>query len=318
MKAFAIDLGGSHAQCALVEDRLILATQAISIDPNASLASVLPAFAQTLRQLALQVETSLDDIAGIALGFCGLVNSRTGRVTSTNKKYEDAPALDLSAWAQAELGMPFFIENDARLALLGEWYAGAAAGFDDVVMVTLGTGIGGVAMIGGRLLSGKHFQAGCLGGHLPVRVGGERCTCGATGCAESEASGWALPRVCLQWPGFDTSLLAHLELNFENLFRCASQGDAVATAVRTHCLDVWSVNAVALVHAYDPELLVYGGGVMRGGQFLLPLLQKYVARHAWTPWGTVQVRAAQLGNEAALLGAVPFIASSGQEIIHVR
>ncbi len=77
------------------------------------------------------------------------------------------------------------------MALLGERYAGAGRGFDDIVMTTLGTGIGGAAMIGGKLLRGKHAQAGCLGGHIPVKFGGRQCTCGAIGCAEAEASGWS-------------------------------------------------------------------------------------------------------------------------------
>ena len=173
-------------------------------------------------------------------------------------------------------------------------------------------------MIDGRLLIGKHFQAGCLGGHLPVRFDGERCTCGAIGCAESEAAGWSLGRICHGWPGFAASILADNDLNFENLFRCAEAGDAVALGVREHCLKVWAVNAVALIHAYDPELLVYGGGVMRGGDVVLKYVQDYVMRYAWTPWGQVQVRAAVLGNDAALLGAVPLIAQSERSKAHVR
>jgi len=87
------------------------------------------------------------------------------------------------------------------MALLGERHAGAAAGCDDVVMVTLGTGVGGAAMIGGRLLRGRHFQAGCLGGHLPVRFDGRRCICGAVGCVETEASDGRCRRFAVPGPG---------------------------------------------------------------------------------------------------------------------
>jgi glucokinase len=107
-------------------------------------------------------------------------------------------------------------------------------------------------------------------------------------------------------------------LNFENLFRCAEQGDFVARAVREYCINVWCTNALGLVHAYDPELLVYGGGVMCGANSLVSRVQEYLAQYAWTPWGKVQVRAAKLGNEAALFGAVPLIAVSGQNIGYVR
>ena len=96
------------------------------------------------------------------------------RILSTSSKYDDGPEIDLVAWARAELDLPLRLENDARTALLGERYAGAGQGCDDIVMMTFGTGIGGAAMIGGRLLHGKHFQAGCLGGHFAADYRGRR------------------------------------------------------------------------------------------------------------------------------------------------
>ena len=148
--------------------------------------------------------------AGLAFGFCGLVDTVAGRVLSTNAKYDDAPGLDLPRWCRESFGLRFRIENDARLALLGERHAGAAQGTDDAVMMTLGTGIGGVALIGGRLLRGKHFQAGVLGGHLVADFEGRPCTCGGVGCVEAEASSWALPDICRATPGFEASALARV------------------------------------------------------------------------------------------------------------
>ena len=318
MKVLAIDLGGTHANCAIVEDKRVLRSQLVETSGHRRLEFTLPEFAKELRALAALEVTDFDEYAGIAIGFCGLIDGSKNRVVSTNAKYEDAPDVDLQAWATEELGLPLWLENDARMALLGEWYAGAAMGFNDVVMVTLGTGMGTAAMIDGRPLIGKHFQAGCLGGHFPVRLEGTRCTCGAVGCAESEAAGWSLPRICLEWPGFETSVLTNVEVNFENLFRCADAGDQVALSVREHCLKVWAANAVALVHAYDPEILVYGGGVMRSGNLVVTYVQDYVTRYAWTGWGKVKVGAAQLGNNAALLGAIPLIAQGSRSKVNVR
>jgi glucokinase len=318
MKALAVDLGGTHANCAIVEDKKVVRSQLVQTGGHARLEFTLPEFANTLRVLAAAEKMDFEELAGIAIGFCGLIDGAKKRVVSTNAKYEDAPDLDLQAWASLELGLPLWLENDARMALLGEWHAGAAMGSDDVVMVTLGTGMGTAAMIEGRVLKGKHFQAGCLGGHFPMRLEGARCTCGAVGCAESEAAGWSLPRICREWPGFETSLLATVELNFENLFRCAEANDHVAVSVREHCLKVWAANAVALIHAYDPEILVYGGGVMRSGDLVVKYVQDYVTRHAWTGWGKVRVAAAQLGNNAALLGAIPLIAQGSRSSANVR
>lgn len=300
MKILAVDLGGTHATCAVVEGTRILAREVVPLPGSLALADVLSAIAEPLSRL--KSEHGGD---AMGFGFCGLVNSRSARIASTNGKYTDGPNLDLSRWAMDRFGVPLRLENDARLALLGECYAGAAQGESDVVMFTLGTGIGGVAMIGGQLLRGKHEQAGVLAGHIPVTLQGRRCTCGALGCAESEASGWALPLVARNWPGFASSTLASRELDFENLFACSTAGDSVARAIVDHCLRVWAAAAVAAIHSFDPELLLYGGGVMRSADLILPFLQDYVSMNAWTPWGTVRVRAAQLGNDAALLGVVP-------------
>lgn len=309
MKALAIDLGGTHATCAVVEERRILGSEVVATDGAKGLKSVLPLFVKTLQAVIGRTGIASRDCAGLGFSFCGLVDARSGKVVSTNQKYDDAPELDLAAWARQEFGLPLRIENDARMALLGEWHAGAARGIDDVVMTTLGTGIGGAAMIAGQLLRGKHAQAGCLGGHLGVSFQGRTCTCGNIGCAEAEASGWALPLVARDTLGIASSALAkEPQINFEALFRVAAAGDAVAVAIRDRCLQVWASATVGLIHAYDPELVVFGGGVMRSADLILPFIQTYVEKHAWTPWGKVKVRAAQLQNNAGLMGAIPLLA----------
>jgi glucokinase len=311
MKALAVDLGGTHATCGLIDDRTIVDFETLDTDRARSLQATMPLIAESVRRLLKRASLDFRDCSGVAIGFAGLVDSRQGRVVSTNKKYEDAPSLDIPGWSCATFGLKLRIENDARMALLGECYGGAARGFADVVMMTLGTGIGGVAMIEGKLLRGKHAQAGCLGGHLPVLFNGRECNCGAIGCAESEASGWALPMVLREWPGISGSALAHYEnAGFKEIFEEAAKGDSIALAIREHCLRIWAVDAVALVHAYDPEIIVVGGGVMKSASIIIPYLQAYVQKHAWTPWGKVQVRAAELENHAGLVGAVPLLSES--------
>jgi glucokinase len=308
MKALALDIGGTHISCAIVDDRRMLATESISADSAQSLRSMLPLLANTLRNLMNRVSTSPTDCAGVAIAFPGIIDTRSGRILSTLKKYEDAPSLDLTAWSQTEFGLPLRIENDARMALLGERHSGAAVDHSDIVMMTLGTGIGGAAMIQGKLLRGVHAQAGSLGGHLPVAFEGRLCSCGNIGCAEAEAAGWSMPLVARAWPGFESSTLAQTaEINFRLLFEQAAQGDTVAVGLRDRCLNVWAANAVAQVHAYDPEVVLLGGGVMSSADVIVPYVEAYVHRHAWTPWGKPAIRAAQLGNDAALLGAVPLL-----------
>jgi len=309
--AIGIDLGGSHATIALVKDDRVLGSRHVSLDSAQPLRPALDLFAEAIRNLLAQLQMDATECEGLAVGFCGLADARIGRVVSTNQKYEDAPSIDFNAWCRQVFDLRFAIENDARMALLGERHAGAARGCDNVVMITLGTGIGGAAMIEGKLLRGKHVQAGCLGGHLPAKVGGRPCTCGAIGCLEAEASGWSLPFLAREWPGFSASKLAGQDtIDFKLLFETADAGDRVAVEILDYCLKVWATGAVGLIHAYDPEKIVIGGGVMRSAAVLLPYIQAYVTQHAWTPWGQVEVVAAQLGNDAGLFGAIPLLTGS--------
>ncbi len=308
MLALALDMGGTHIGCGVVRDHELLASSSRDFGRAESLAALLHSIAATLKTLLKHTGSTPGECAGLAIGFPGIVDTRTGRILSTLKKYEDATHLDLNRWSSENLGLALRLENDARMALLGEQYAGAARGVQDVVMITLGTGIGGAAMMLGKLVRGTHAQAGCLGGHLPVDFRGHACACGNIGCAEAEAAGWSLPRVIRDAPGFTESSLARASnLDFQVLFAAAEEGDGVALAVRQHCLSVWAANAVALIHAYDPEVVVFGGGVMQSADVILPFVQTHVEQHAWTTWGKPRVYSAMLGGNAALLGAVPLL-----------
>ena len=137
------------------------------------------------------------------------------------------------------------------------------------------------------------------------------CTCGAIGCLEAEASGWSLPFLAREWPGFSASKLAGQDtLDFKLLFETADAGDRVAVEILDYCLKVWATGAVGLIHAYDPERIVIGGGVMRSAAVIIPHIQAYVNQHAWTPWGKVEIVAAQLGNDAGLFGAIPLLSGN--------
>ena len=247
----------------------------------------------------------------VVLGFCGIVSVLEKRVLATNGKFEDAVNLDLAAWCRREFGLPFLLENDARLALLGEHAFGAARGSRDAVMVTLGSGVGGAALLDGRLLQSRHGLAGTICGHLPVVLDGRLCSCGNRGCAEAEASTAFLIEIYRdQAGGREGKLSGNRKIGFAEIFEAAEAGDHPAIAALDHCLRVWSALTVALIHAYDPEVVVFGGSVLKRASDILPRLQEYVGAYAWTPGRIVPLRAAALGSHAALLGAIPLIESS--------
>ncbi len=309
MSVLALELGGSHIGCALVAEGRIRAEAGMPTDARA-FADVLAPVERMLRRC---LQAGGTPATGLAVGYCGIVDGRTGEVLATLDKYPDLLRFDLAGWARERFHLPMRMENDTALALLGESRAGAARGVRDVVMVTLGTGIGGAAMLNGELLRSDHGQAGCLGGHFCVDHRGRLCACGAIGCAEAEASTSVLPLVCREAPGFAESALAgEPRLDFEALFRVAGTGDAVARAVAEHCLQVWSALTVSLIHAYGPELVLFGGGVMRAERDLLAPIRAYADRHTWrSSRGSARIEAAALGREAALLGGEALFADHG-------
>ena len=304
LSILAVDLGGSHLSCGIVEQRRVLAERTFSV-AALSAREVLIALEGMLCECLDEAGITASSAQGIAIGYPGIVCSSTNEILSPLNKYFDMSGEALTAWARCSFDLPLRLENDARLALLGEVWAGAAQGADDVVMVTLGTGIGGAAMIGGRLLGSKAGHAGSLGGHIPVRMDGRRCACGAIGCAEAEASTSTLPDLCRDWPGFATSSLSKKEpINFQALFSAVDARDAIAEQVLAYCLQIWSVLTVALIHAYGPELVIFGGGAMHRGEEILPPIRSYVEEHMWrTSRGLPRIEAAKLGPRAALLGA---------------
>lgn len=152
------------------------------------------------------------------------------------------------------------------------------------------------------MLRGSHGQAGVLGGHTTVRYGGRACSCGNLGCAEAEASTAFLRELAEADSDFATSRLAcEPILDFAAVFKHTAAGDAGALKLRDHSLGVLSTLAVNLIHAYDPAVVILGGGIMASADVILPAVSEYVRRHAHTPWGKVCVVAGELGDQAALV-----------------
>lgn len=301
MTILACDLGGTRLKIGVVRDGRVLAHTVEPAHSQHGLAPRLPVLKDAWLRLLHGLNLKLSDCAGASVAFPSLIDKETGRILVVYGKYADSLGIDMRAWVRTELGLPLVIENDARMALIGEWRAGAGRGCDNLVMITLGTGLGVCAIIEGRVLRGKHGQAGVLGGHLTVRYGGRLCTCGNLGCAEAEASTAFLRKLAESSPNWEQSSLRSLPLDYANVFAQATAGDACAVALRDHSLLVWSSLAVNLIHAYDPEMLILGGGIMSSGDQILPAITEYVNRHAHTPWGKVRIVPSALGDDAALV-----------------
>jgi glucokinase len=303
--AIGIDLGGTRVKIGLILGDELIAKTIIPARSSEGLAASLPAIETTISSMLFSQNVPASLFGGIGLGFPGLVDPKQKKILSTNKKYDDALEIDLQQWAADKWNVPLFIDNDARMAAVGEWKYGAGKGTDNLVVITIGTGIGTSAIIEGKLLRGKHFQAGCLGGHLSVDYKGAVCTCGNVGCMEAHAATWSIKQRVAESAGYSGSTLSAAEvIDFESLFKEAKNNDQLAQQIKEDCLEVWAAGIVNLIHAYDPEVVVIGGGVLNNRDEVMPYLIDKVKQHAWCPWGTVDIRPTSLLSDAGIFGAV--------------
>jgi glucokinase len=307
----AIDLGGTIIKIGLLNEGHLIDRSEIVAQSASGLKLQLPELEAAINQILLTNQVQKENVLGIGFSFAGLVDSVQNRILSTNQKYDDGPETDLVSWALEKWNWPLFAMNDARMALLGEWQHGAGKGYTELVAVTLGTGIGTAVLMNGELLIGKHFQSGNLGGHFVVNHNGTRCTCGNIGCVEAEASTWRLPSLLKEHPKFSESSIKDEEvLDFRALFSHAATNDLVANEVLEHCLSVWSAGIISMIHAFDPEMIILSGGIMKSSAIILPVLQEKVDQLAWTPWGKVKLVEAKYPDSAALYGADYLVRSS--------
>lgn len=298
------DLGGTNIKIGLIENDSLLKSVQIDATPGESVEHCLNLISHSAHMMLDESSFSKSDISGIGLAFPCIVDSQKMRVISEYVKYKNARDFDFNEWANEEWGVGLALENDAKAALLGEWKNGAGKGHENLVLLTFGTGIGSAVLMNGRLLNGANYMAGNLGGHMTINLHGNQCNCGSLGCLESEASTWSLPGILKCHALFENSMLAKMKpLDFKALFEAAECNDPLALEVRDHCLKSWGLGVVNMIHAYDPDKIILGGGVMKNHRKIIPFLQKIIGKHAWKPASEkVELVTASQFDHAAFFG----------------
>ncbi|MEV0650799.1 ROK family protein [Phytomonospora sp. NPDC050363] len=262
-----IDFGGSEIKLGVLDKGEALRTSTVPTGPGD-----VEETAAAARALIADVSPAVPLSAGIAVP--GVVDRAAGRLVKAHDKHPRLGGLDLIAWARESFGLAAVVENDARAALVGEITTGSAAGERNAVLMTLGTGIGTAAVIDGTVLRGAHDHAGILGGHLTVDLDGELCNCGNVGCAESIAGAWAIRR--------DLATRGDAVTDVKELVAAAEAGDAPAAALLDRAVRAWGATAVSLCHAYDPDVVILSGGILRAGTAVAAPIEAYVTEHLWT------------------------------------
>jgi glucokinase len=244
--------------------------------------------------LEAAVRAVLDDsVAAVGFGVPSRIDQRVGiAIASANIPLVGVPLRDVM---QERLGLPVAIENDANAAAIAEWVAGAGRGSTDMVMLTLGTGVGGGLILGGRPYRGS-IGAGVELGHVVLVHDGAPCSCGGRGHVEAYVSGSAADGVAQEAFGPDAD--AHL------LVRLANEGDPKAFELISEIGRKLGSTIGSLINTFDPELIVIGGGFAAAGDLLLAPAREVIAREALKPMrDSVRIVYAELGTSAGMVGA---------------
>jgi glucokinase len=286
MPVACIDFGGTTIKVGLLDGARVLASRSFpTVGSSQDLRNVRNAVDDMLYECTAAALGDRSAISGVGIAMPGVVDQQRGALIAAHDKYRYAIGMNVRAWAEQEFGAPAAIENDARAALIGEARHGCARNERDAVLIILGTGIGTAALLDGRLLRGAHDHAGILGGHVTVELDGPVCNCGNIGCAEAVASTWALERSIREHPRlgdsrWSTALRSGQPLELKDLID--SRDDVVSRDILDRFIRAWGAAIIGLCHAYDPNLVVVSGGVMRSADVILPQLTAYVHDHLWS------------------------------------
>lgn len=310
----AVDLGGSKIITALISppgeilDREYILTLADE-GPQAVISRML----SSIDSLLTRADLPPDSLPTICLAVAGIIDSAKGMIT-TSPNLPDWRNVPLREIVQEETGLETFLLNDASAAALGEHCFGAGRGVDDLIYLTVSTGVGGGIIIGGRLYLGVSGSAGELG-HITIDVNGPRCNCGNTGCLEVLASGKAVAREAKKAVSRGTkSIILELaegdpqNITARTVSEAAQKGDILALAIIAEAATYLGVGLVNLINAFNPRMIIIGGGMAKMGDMLLDPARKVVTERAFSlPVREVRIIPSQLDDNAAVSGAAAFV-----------
>ncbi|QOJ15409.1 MAG: ROK family protein [Planctomycetia bacterium] len=304
-----IDIGGTNIKGGVLDDQdRLLARSAVETRADEGFEASFARIVALIDELIAAAGVSRNAIAAVGVGVPGPMDHAAGVV-------RHAPNLD--GWVNIPLrrlltertGLPCFVENDANAAAFGEFVGGTQRAATDMVMLTLGTGIGGGVILGGRLVRGRFDNAGEVG-HMIVALGGRACPCGQRGCLERYASANAIRERLIEAvrAGEKSSLAPAVygsePLTAEDVCRAAQQGDEPSQRVWDEACRMLAAACVNLQHVLNPGLIVLAGGLINAGEALLGPVQSYFKELTWKICEDFpRIEPAVLGGDAGLLGA---------------
>ncbi|NDL67218.1 ROK family protein [Anaerotalea alkaliphila] len=310
MTSIGIDLGGTNIAAAIVdEEGKVLRQGSTPTLREREAGAIVGDMAMLCLDLMEKQGLQAGDIHSIGIGSPGIVDNDRGMVVyANNLPFRET---DLRSAIQSYINVPVYMGNDANVAAYGEYSSGAGKIYDDLVAITLGTGVGGGVIVHGEIITGS-FNAGAELGHIVMKKGGNLCTCGRKGCWETYSSATAIIRDAREAAkAHPESLLNRLvggdleKMNAKVPFDAAQAGDPAAQAVVDSYIDDLATGLMNIVNIFQPQVIVLGGGVSaQKDNLLVPLREKMVGEtYGGEEMLKTVLKVAELGNDAGLIGA---------------
>ena len=305
---FGVDIGGTTVKLGLFcTDGTLLDKWEIPTRTEDDGSHILPDVAEAIKGKIAEKAIDPSDVQGVGVGVPGPVTPEGIVRKCVNLGWG---VFNVEDTLSELTGYPVKAGNDANVAALGEMWQGAGKGSDNIVMVTLGTGVGGGVIIDGHIVAGATGAGGEIG-HIPVNAQEtETCGCGKTGCLEQYASATGVVRLtkrALAASDQPSSLRAIAEVTAKDTFDAAKAGDALALGVLEQFGEILGRGLAAIACVVNPEVFVIGGGVSKAGTIITDTVAKYYVPNAFHACREAQFKLAELGNDAGMYGCVKMI-----------
>ena len=293
-----IDIGGTAVKLGIVDEAgMVLAKAEESVSFDGYRTPILTTVLKAAQAFLADRNIPAESLVGIGVSATGQIDSRKGIVAGTCGSLPNYIGAPIKAELEKTFGLPVTVANDANCMTLGEVWVGGAKGYTDVIGVTLGTGVGGGILTGGRLLEGARGLGGELGHYRTHALDGVDCTCGAKGCWERYAATTALVRAAQEEnPAWRDG---------RAIFAAVEAGDKTVLALLDTWTDEIAQGLAGMVHIFNPQLILIGGGVSAQQKLLIdPIAAKVKAADMPAFADGLEIRPAQLHKDAGMVGAV--------------